>query len=185
MSSVKLLPRDALLKTGAVDQAHWNFRPLLGPVSRLRYSLLSRLLASTKVPRLLEVGYGSGVLLPELADRCEELHGIDIHPHSTEVQTRLAAFGVAAHLAEGSAECLPYPPRSFDVVVAVSSLEFVLDQEAASTEIHRVLIRGGRLIVVTPLRSPVADFGLRLLTGKSARQDFGNRRECLIPSTLR
>lgn len=185
MSSVKLLPCDALVKTGPVDQAHWNFRPILGPVSRLRYNLLTRLLAPSKVPRLLEVGYGSGILLPELAGRCEELHGIDIHPHSTEVQTRLAAFGVAAHLAEGSAECLPYPSRTFDVVVAVSSLEFVLDQEAASTEIHRVLTRGGRLIVVTPLRSPLADLGLQLLTGKSAKQDFGNRREYLLPTLLR
>src|SRR4051794_31924358 len=145
-----LLPRSALIRTGPVDCADWNYRPLLGWLQRKRFGLITHLLPRDRVGRLLEMGYGSGVFMPELAQRCEELHGIDIHPHAGEVELRLAEHGVAAKLARGSAENLPYDDATFDVVVAVSSLEFVTDINAATSEIHRVLRTTGCLVLVTP-----------------------------------
>ena len=60
-----LLPRDALVKTNELDQADWNFRPVLGWVQRLRMrSVAAVLAAAPHASRLLEVGYGSGVFLP-------------------------------------------------------------------------------------------------------------------------
>jgi ubiquinone/menaquinone biosynthesis C-methylase UbiE len=173
---LELLPKSALIRTGPVDHADWNYRPLLRHVSRLRYKLLTALLPAKRSERILEIGYGSGILMPELAKRCNELYGIDIHARSAEVQTRLSDNGVRAQLVEGSADNLPFADNMFDAVVAVSSLEFVPNFGAALKEILRVLTPSGCLIVVMPVESAVADWGLRILTGNSARKVYGQRR---------
>jgi SAM-dependent methyltransferase len=173
---VQLLPRDRLVRTGPVDHADWTYRPVLGAILRLRFDLLFALLPAGKSHRLLEVGYGSGVLMPELAARCRELHGADVHPRGAEVAERLAELGIGADLRQAGAEHLPYPDGHFDTVVAMSSLEFVDDIDAACAELRRVLAPGGRVVVVTPGRSALTDLGLRMLTGASARADYGDRR---------
>lgn len=181
---LRLLPRHALVKTSSIDHADWNFRPLLGAIQRLRFRFACELLGRERVGRLLEIGYGSGIFLPELDRRCGELHGVDIHGRRVEVAERLIDVGVAPRLRCASATDLPYPDHHFDRIVAVSSLEFFVDLRRACREIRRVLAPGGRLVVVTPSRSAVADLGLRLLTGESAKKDFGDRRTGLIDLLL-
>ena len=181
---LELLPLDALLKTGDVDHADWNYRPFLGVIVRLRYELVSSLLAYGKIDRLLEVGYGSGVFMPHLSRCCEELFGVDIHSCHEQVAEALARRGVTASLVSASAEALPYESDFFDCVVAVSSLEFIDDFEAASREIARVLKPGGSLLAVTPGFTPLVDLGLKLLTGASAQTDYGDRRRRVIPTLL-
>jgi ubiquinone/menaquinone biosynthesis C-methylase UbiE len=173
---LELLPESALIRTGPVDHADWNYRPLLRYVSRLRYKLLAALLPAKWSERILEIGYGSGILMPELAKRCNELHGIDIHTRSADVQTQLSANGVTAHLVQGTAENLPFADEMFDLVVAVSSLEFVSDFDAALKEILRVLKPSGCLVVIMPVESAIADWGLRILTGNIAKKAYGQRR---------
>lgn len=180
--SPRLLPPRALVKTGDVDHADWNHRPLLGSIMRLRFALIIELLAGRKYPRLLEIGYGSGVFLPELSRSCEELYGLDVHPSAQAVASTLAGFDVAAKLFSGSATEMPFADDLFDAIVAVSALEFIEDLDAACLEIKRVLRPDGRLLVVTPGYSPIADFGLRILTGKSAKDDYSERRERLLPT---
>jgi SAM-dependent methyltransferase len=182
---LRLLPRQELVKTGEVDHDDWNFRPMLGAISRRRYHLAVALLAGHHFGRLLEIGHGSGVFLPELAGFCDELHGIDVHDRHGEVAAALARAGVRAHLARAGMEVLPYADGFFDGLIAVSALEFVPDLEAGCLEARRVLRPGGVFVVVTPGVSPVADLGLRVLTGKSARRDFGDRRQAVLPTLRR
>ncbi|HKI00536.1 MAG TPA: class I SAM-dependent methyltransferase [Thermoanaerobaculia bacterium] len=181
---MQLLPPAALLKTGEVDHADWNYRPLLGAISRRRFKLAVSLLEGRRAGRLLEIGYGSGVFLPELARHCGQLYGIDVHGMQGPVAESLARFGVAAQLSSGSVTAMPFEEGYFDVLVAVSALEFVADLDAACAEIRRVLSPGGTLIVVTPGHSPLVDFGLGVLTGKRAKEDFGDRRQSVIPTLL-
>ncbi|MGB7925274.1 MAG: class I SAM-dependent methyltransferase [Pyrinomonadaceae bacterium] len=180
---LRLLPPDALLKTGEVDHADWNYRPLLGTISRTRFRLVVSLL-DQRMGRLLEVGYGSGVFMPELARFADELYGIDIHQMTEPVAASLARFNVNARLFSGSVEALPFDENFFDCIVAVSALEFVSDTAAACREIKRALKPGGALVVVTPGHSPLVDFGLKLLTGKSAKEDYDDRRQKLMPTLL-
>lgn len=180
--SLRLLPRDALVKTSDLDQADWNFRPVLGWVSRLRWRAIAALLEGRRPGRLLEVGYGSGVFLPELARHATETHAIDVHPEAAAVRSALAGQGVAAHLAVGSATALPYPDGAFDTVVAVSALEFVPDVKQAVAEIARVTGPGGLDLVVTPGRSWLLDTGLRVLTGRRAEDTFEGRRGSIVPA---
>lgn len=176
---MRLLPLDSLVQTGPVDHADWNYRPVLGTISRARLKLICRLLPSEPVGRLLEVGYGSGIFLPELATRCRELYALDPHDKAEAVAEKLTACGVNANLTSGSAESMRYPAGHFDRIVAVSCLEFIPDIEAAAGELCRVLAPGGSLVCVTPGHSKVVDFGLKVLTGEDAKKDYGDRRERL------
>lgn len=183
--ALKLLPPETLLKTGAVDHADWNYRPILGWIQRQRFKLILSFLPKERVNRLLEVGYGSGVFMPELSDRCQELYGIDIHQKQDAVAEVLAKFNVFPKLYSGSATLLPFEDNFFDCLVAVSSLEFIDNLEAACQEMQRVLKPTGDLIVVTPGYAKIVDIGLKLLTGKSAQHDYGDRRQSLIPTLLK
>lgn len=179
--TLRLLPPAALIRTSDVDHADWNYRAFLGQIQRIRFRVVCRLLGEQRYPRLLEIGYGSGVLMPELKQRCDELYGIDPHSKHREVAAALAQHGVVAELYSGSAEVLPFANGFFDAVVSVSALEYVPDIERACREIRRVLRPGGDLVVVTPGHSALLDLGLRIATGESAGQ-YENRRERLLPA---
>jgi ubiquinone/menaquinone biosynthesis C-methylase UbiE len=179
---LRLLPRRVLVKTGPVDHADWNFRPLLSFIQRRRFRIVLSLLGENRFQRLLEIGYGSGVFMPELARRCEELYGIDIHPNHESVAASLATLHINARLFSASAEATPFPNSFFDCLVAVSSLEFIEDLDRACAEFRRILRPKGALVVVTPGYSRLADWGLKVLTGEDPKRNFGDRRERVIPT---
>jgi len=181
----KLLPRNLLVETGPVDHAEWNYRPLVGRIIRRRNDLAARLLGSRRFDRLLEVGYGSGILMPQLASSSREVFGLDQHDRAADVAASLRRFGVSAHLVSGSATAIPFADGVFDAVVGLSVLEFVDDLDAACLEISRVMREDGVFACVTPARSPIADWGLRVLTGASASRDFGDRRSKVLPTLRR
>lgn len=179
--SLALLPADSLVRTGPVDHADWNYRPLIGYVQRLRFRLIKSLLGTQRFGRLLEIGYGSGVFMPELTKRADELFGIDPHPMPGEVQQVLSRHGIRATLVTGVAEHLPYPDGFLDCVVSVSAMEYVEDIQAACDELRRVLRPGGSIIIATPGASPLWDLALRLSTGENPKQ-YADRRQRLLPT---
>ena len=94
---------------------------------------------------LLEVGCGSGHLLPPLLEAGWDVHGVDPAPAMLE-RAQDRAPGAAGQLILGTGEELPYEPGSFDVVVAVGSLEYG-DVERSVPEVARVLRPGGRAVL--------------------------------------
>jgi SAM-dependent methyltransferase len=183
--ALSLLPEQALLVTSGIDHASWNYRPLLGRIQRLRFDLIRSILRGTHAKRLLEIGYGSGVFVPELAKYADELHGIDPHPFAEKVKTVLAQNGVKASLVRGTATDLPFEDDLFQTVVAVSALEFIDDLDKVCREVKRVLEPDGRFLVVTPGHSPILDLGVRMMTGASPKNDFQKRREQILPCLYR
>jgi ubiquinone/menaquinone biosynthesis C-methylase UbiE len=181
---MRLLPSESLVVTGPFDEADWNFRPVLGWVQRWRFRLILALLPRRANARLLEVGYGSGVFMPELARHCAGLYGVDVHQNAAAVSSALASQGVSARLVSGDLTSLPFRDEAFDGIVAVSSLEFTDSIGEAALELRRVLRHDGWLVLVTPGHSRLLDLGLRMLTGRSAKDDFRGRREAVIPSLL-
>ncbi|MDQ1467931.1 MAG: hypothetical protein QOH10_2346 [Actinomycetota bacterium] len=181
-----LLPRDTLVKTNDLDQADWNFRPVLGWVQRLRLRCVASVLASApRASRLLEVGYGSGVFMPQLARNSDDLYGADVHSRAAAVGATLAVHGAPARLVRAAAGALPYRDGAFDTVVTVSTLEFVPDVAAAVGELVRVTAPGGRLVIVTPGQSALLDLGLRILSGERAEATFQGRRRLVVPAVER
>jgi ubiquinone/menaquinone biosynthesis C-methylase UbiE len=168
-----------------VDHADWNYRPLLGFVQRQRFKLCRRLMAPLPSGRVLEIGYGSGAFMPELHSHSTSLFGADVHPFASAVAAVLREHEVEAHLAQASAERLPFRDASFDLLVTISALEFVPDLVGACQELRRVLKPSGALVVVTPGASPAIDFGFKLLTGEDPEADFGDARQRVRQTLLR
>src|SRR5690554_977247 len=176
--AIALRPEDLHVKTSEVDQAGWNYKPLLGLIQRRRFVFVDSLRSRSRYRRVLEIGYGSGVFMPHLAQFADEVYGIDPHPKREDVAAVLVRAGIDADLRQVTAEALPYPDGHFDLVVSVSTLEFSSDPMAACREILRVLAPDGELLVVTPGSSPLVDTALRLATGEDPGQ-YADRRERL------
>lgn len=184
MKRTRLLDRELLVKTSDLDQGEWSHsNGPLGYISRERFDLVVDMLG--RVPRpnaLLEIGYGSGIFMPELNKVTDRLVGVDVHEHPGEVQASLARLGIDADLHTGRAEQLPLDDESVDVAIAVSALEFVDDMEASAAEIRRVLRPGGHAIVVTPGQSKLLDTGLKVMTGENPEDTFQGRRGRILPA---
>lgn len=181
---MRLLPPSDLFKTSKIDHAEWNFTPILGWLQRSRFRLVQSLLEPGYYGRLLEVGYGSGVFMPELSRYCDALYGLDVHDKERDVAAVLQRHGVDAQLHSASATRIPFPDDFFDCIVAVSALEYVDAVDVACQEIRRVLRQGGIVVVVTPGQSRLLDAGLKLL-GEDPEENYADRRRRLMPAFKR
>jgi phosphatidylethanolamine/phosphatidyl-N-methylethanolamine N-methyltransferase len=100
--------------------------------------------------RILEVGVGTGISLPDYA-RANRLVGIDLsEPMLRKAQARVAEqkLGNVEALAVMDASRLALPDKSFDVVVAQYVITAVPDPEATLDEFARVLRPGGEIVLV-------------------------------------
>jgi phosphatidylethanolamine/phosphatidyl-N-methylethanolamine N-methyltransferase len=100
--------------------------------------------------RILEVGVGTGIALPDYA-RTNRLVGIDISaPMLRKAQERVAEHGLTnvEALAVMDAKHLAFPDNFFDVVVAQFVITAVPDPEATLDEFARVVKPGGEIILV-------------------------------------
>jgi ubiquinone/menaquinone biosynthesis C-methylase UbiE len=108
-------------------------------------------LALTCLPapsRILDVGCGTGYLLGRLAARlplAEVLAGID--PAPAMITVARAAAADRLRFVVGTAERLPWPAESFDLVVSTTSFDHWADQRAGLAECARVLAPGGCLVL--------------------------------------
>lgn len=112
-----------------------------------------RLLSGTG-GRVIELGAGTGVNLGLYPAAVEELVLVEPGPHMAKrLRARLADSSRQATVVEAPAERLPLPNDSFDVAVATLVLCTVPDPAAALAELRRVLVPGGRLLLIEHVRS--------------------------------
>lgn len=96
----------------------------------------------------LDVGCGTGNYTLELAVRGVRTVGADPSPEMLRVaKAKAECAGLDIHLVQAPAEGLPFSTGAFDLVIAVTTLEFVSDQRAAAEEMLRVVRPGGQLVV--------------------------------------
>jgi phosphatidylethanolamine/phosphatidyl-N-methylethanolamine N-methyltransferase len=110
--------------------------------------------------RILEVGVGTGISLPDYA-RKNRLVGVDIsEPMLRKARERVTEQRLdnVEGLAVMDAERLAFPNASFDVVVAQYVITTVPDPEATLDEFARVLKPGGEIVLVNHIG---AETGLR------------------------
>lgn len=105
---------------------------------------------SAKGRDVLEIGVGMGADHLEWANaRPRSLHGIDLTPRAVETASeRLRLFGHEPHIRVADAEQLPFDDESFDVVYSWGVLHHSPDTARAVGEVHRVLRKGGRAVVM-------------------------------------
>lgn len=109
-------------------------------------------LARLRGPRVLEVAHGTGDLLLDLAEAGFQPVGLDLSPAMGRLARRkLRRQRRNVPLVCGRAQALPFASESFPSIVTTFPTEFILDPRSLE-EFRRVLVPGGRLVVVGEAR---------------------------------
>src|SRR3954452_7413709 len=152
-----LPPRELVPQPDADDPIDYYYRLPTARLYRARLRLAVSLLGGRRYESVLEVGYGSGVFLPELTRRADRVAGIDIHGEAGSVTEMMSRLGLAAELRDGSLFEMPYRDGEFDALVCLSVLEHITDLDAALVEFRRVLRPGATAVLGFPVRNPITD----------------------------
>lgn len=112
---------------------------------RLVFKLLEAWFQGGKSFTILDIGCGTGAMAQEL-QQYGTVIAADLMPESLRY-CRQRGLGL---LALGDVTRLPFAASSFDLVVALDLLEHVEDDQAAISELKRVLKPEGRLVVTVP-----------------------------------
>ena len=161
-------PRGAAGRVTAWEMAH-------RPSNRQRNRWVVALLDVQPADRVLEIGFGPGVAIAELARAgAGHVYGID---HS-EVMLRQASKRNAAAIRAGrvtlvNASADQLPPAldgPFDVILAVNSLGFWPAPAERLAELRRRLAPGGRIAIASQPRCP----GATATTSRRAAADIEN-----------
>jgi SAM-dependent methyltransferase len=118
--------------------------------------------------RVLDDGCGIGTYVAKLGEVAGAAYGLDYElDRVREASRRLAKPLVVC----GAGERLPFPDRTFDLVLSNEVIEHVRDDRAALAEMLRVLRPGGRAVIFCPNRwYPVEQHGVYW----RGRYRFGN-----------
>ncbi len=128
--------------------ARWRTSRLGQITDSLEQQLLLELLGSVAGKAVLDVGCGDGDLASALARRGAIVTGLDADPAMVAAARRRSEIErIQLRLYEGKAEKLPFDDESFDYVLAVTVLCFVVDAARAVAAMARVLKPGGYLII--------------------------------------
>jgi ubiquinone/menaquinone biosynthesis C-methylase UbiE len=135
--------------------------------------------------RVLEVAIGTGLSLAHYpAD--VTITGIELSPAMLAIaKQRAVDLGRDVDLHTGDAQALPFPDEAFETVVCALSLCTIPDPAAAIGQMKRVLVPGGRLLLLDHIAStwpPVraVQWLLERLTIRAAGEHFTRRQLPLV-----
>ena len=100
--------------------------------------------------RYCDLGVGDGMLTLMLAQQAQEVTAVDLSESMLEqLKTRAAKQGIEnITCMQGDIQDLPLPDASHDVVVASQALHFAEAPDLCLSEARRILVPGGRLLVI-------------------------------------
>jgi SAM-dependent methyltransferase len=153
------------MTTATVDYFSNHRNKLRFPWSLYHRPIVRELDAALRVsegPRVLNIGSGPFLELPELAAGDKRFTLCDIDGRAVKLAQRLHGTAVERADVVEVAAPLPYGDASFDMVVSMDVIEHVLDPLSWLREAMRVLRPGGRFFVTTP---NYASSSLRLIEG--------------------
>lgn len=114
--------------------------------SYMRLLLLREKFCSFRHKKILDVGCNYGELTNFLAAD-NQVIGIDTDKNALKIAKETVR---KAKFKYGSATNIPFPKESFDVVVCLSALEHIREDQECIKEMSRVLKRNGELILTVP-----------------------------------
>lgn len=120
--------------------------------------LLRQVKRSIANQHVLEIGFGSGVVLFSFDPSCE-VFGLEIS-HSAVERAKQKAKKLGYKAAEFSivdGDLLPYPIKHFDVIIASHVVEHVEDDAKLLSEIGRTLKENGVAVVLIPINENYND----------------------------
>jgi 2-polyprenyl-3-methyl-5-hydroxy-6-metoxy-1,4-benzoquinol methylase len=139
-----LLPNDEI-----TDPLKYYYHPIVGRLFRRRIEAGLSLLRPP-YERVLEIGYGSGIVLPTLSQIGREVCGVDSTSDPDRTQALLKESGVRVQLFQGDICEWGFTGDQFDLVVAFSILEHIADPPRAMRRIAELLRPDGTLLIGVP-----------------------------------
>ena len=144
-----LPPAGTLKPNDQHDPLPYYYRPSVGWIYRKRLRMGLDLLP-TGGGRILEVGVGSGILVPTLSSHFPQYTGTDL-VLADGLERLVAPSCQAKFLQADLLQESGLPEASFDTVVCLSVLEHIADAEAAASALARTLVKGGTLVAGYPM----------------------------------
>lgn len=160
---IRIPKKENIFETGDSDPVGYYYKSGINIPYIHRLKMVLELLNKEKFDKILEIGYGSGILLPELYSRCKELFAVDIHANTNLVYEMMKREKISANLFVGDVNSLPFSDKIFDCVVCVSVLEHILDLKRPINEIYRVLKKGGIAVFGIPVKNTLMHFAFSIL----------------------
>lgn len=134
----------------AAHAEQWDaIRSLYVPESAVEAAIVE-MLDAAPLGRLVDLGTGTGRMLELLGGRAHHATGIDRSPEMLRLaRAKLAAAGLDhADLRQGDIYALPLDGGSADTVVLHQLLHYAQQPDAAINEAARLLVPGGRILIV-------------------------------------
>lgn len=134
----------------AFDPAKWQRLESAERREKMKPERLAEAMALQGNETVVDVGCGTGFFAEPIARQCARYVGVD---HSPEMLTFfrdkhwLPSVG-NVELKEAKADALPLEDGSSDIIFHVALMHEIPDIEAFHREVRRVLVPGGRLIIV-------------------------------------
>jgi SAM-dependent methyltransferase len=140
------------------------------------------------VPRIIEVGAGTGRLTLELVARCDQLTAVEpAAPLRDRLRLKLAS-ATNVRIIGGFFEALPFPDQSAELVTACSALtpEPAHGGDRGLAEMERVCAAGGMVVIVWPNHSEwLVSRGYRYLSFQGPMtMDFASPAEAVELATI-
>jgi SAM-dependent methyltransferase len=131
------------------DPLRYYYKPVIGRlyVKRLQDGLS---MLTPPYERMLDFGYGSGLLFNTLAEIGNELHGIDILSDANTLTGILNEQNIRAILKQEDILKAGYPDNYFDLITAFSVFEHIREFDPILKEMQRILKPGGQLLIGMP-----------------------------------
>ena len=158
----RLPPAGAFQANGPDDPLPYYYKPLVGSIYRVRIEQALSLL-SPPYHDILELGYGSGILLPSLCRMADSVSGIDLTSDPDKVGANLAAQGLSCRLVKGDVADDFFQEESFDLIVAISIFEHIADLAPVLERMHDLLRPSGQLLVGMPRVDKLMEKAFRLI----------------------
>lgn len=140
--------RDFIPGLGPEAYMDWRASDIGTITEQLERRLILELLGDVNGREMLDVGCGDGALAVALSQRGAKVAAVDASEAMVNAaRSRSAEEGAEVSFRVATADRLPFPDGSCDIVVAVTVLCFVEDAAPVFGEMARVLRPGGRLVI--------------------------------------
>lgn len=115
-----------------------------------RYAIVQDVVANKKI---LDIASGEGYGSALLSKYANFVTGVDIDSNSIKHASKKYQKAENLNFIVGSTDCIPLADHSVDIVVSFETLEHHDKHDLMMTEINRVLVKGGTLVISSPEKS--------------------------------